>query len=307
MDFPAFYQPEKVGTLFVPDADAAVRAGRELNASPASKAGVKTILLLVDPQVDFVHVNGNLSVPGAVDDTRRTIEWIFRNVHRITTIASSLDSHVPIQIFFPSWWADADGNHPDAYTVIRSEDVGSGLWKPLYEEEWSVGYVKKLEEFSKKELMIWPYHTLIGTPGHAITPALYEAIAFHSAARQSQPIFLEKGMIAKSEYYSMLEPEVKVYDHPMGDLNVSFLNMLASYDFVYIAGQAESHCVLETVTSIMKYFDDQPSVIARIRILEDGMSSVAHPTINFEELARQKFRRFAEKGLRIVDTTMPIR
>lgn len=307
MDFPAFYDPAKVGTFFVPNVDEVVRAGRALDLSPSEKAQVKTILLLVDPQVDFVHIDGKLSVPGAVADTRRTIEWIFRNLSRITTIASSLDSHVPIQIFFPAWWLNEDGEHPQPYTVIHSEDVKAGRWRPLYEIPWSETYVEKLEETAKKELMIWPYHTLIGTPGHAITPALYEAIGYHSAARQTQPLFLEKGMIAKTEYYSMLEPEVKVPDHPMGELNVSFLNLLASYDYIYVAGQAASHCVLESVTSIMRYFADQPAVISKIRILEDCMSSVAHPTIDFAEIARKTFHRYAEKGLKIVNSTMPIR
>ncbi|MBK8025686.1 MAG: hypothetical protein IPK19_30910 [Chloroflexi bacterium] len=307
MDFPAFYDPQKVGTLYVPDVASAIQAGRALESSPASKAQVKTILLLVDPQVDFVHVDGKLSVPGAVEDTGRTIEWIFRNVNRITTIAASLDSHLPIQIFSPAWWRGPDDNHPEPYTVIRSSDVDAGMWTPLYESEWSLAYVEKLEEYSKKELMIWPYHTLIGTPGHAITPALYEAIAFHASARQTQPVFLEKGMIAKTEYYSMLEPEVKVPDHPMGELNISFLNMLASYDLIYVAGQAESHCVLETVTSIVRYFADQPAVLQKLRILEDCMSPVAHPTIDFADIARKKFRRYAEQGLKIVNSTMPLR
>ncbi|MEO8397426.1 MAG: hypothetical protein ABI700_30800, partial [Chloroflexota bacterium] len=90
MDTPGFYHPDRVGELYVPDADAAIVAGRALGISPASKAQVKTILLLVDMQVDFVHTNGSLSVPGAADDTRRVIEWIYRNLSRLTTIAASL-------------------------------------------------------------------------------------------------------------------------------------------------------------------------------------------------------------------------
>lgn len=307
MDFPSFYDLDKVGTLYVPDTAGAISAGRALDLSPSAQAQVKTILLLVDPQVDFVHVDGKLSVPGAVEDTRRTIEWVFTNLNRLTTIAASLDSHLPIQIFSPAWWSNQEGLHPEPYTVIRSSDVNAGVWKPLYEVVWSISYVAKLEAQAKKELMIWPYHTLIGTPGHAITPALYEAIAYHASARQTQPVFLEKGMIPTTEYYSMLEPEVKVPDHPMGELNISFLNMLASYDLIYVAGQAESHCVLETVASIMRYFADQPAVLRKLRILEDCMSPVAHPTIDFAEIARKKFRVYAEQGLQIVNSRMPIR
>ncbi len=302
MDLPKFYRPERVGDLYVPDTASAVAAGRAANVNPADRARTRTrtILLLVDVQVDFVHTDGSLSVPGAVDDTRRTIEWIYRNLTHLTTIAASLDSHVPIQIFFPTWWSDPDGKHPEPYTVIRSEDLRAGRWRSLYQPEWSAGYCARLEADAKKELMIWPYHTLIGTLGHALTPALYEAIAYHAAARQAQPIFVQKGSIPETEHYSVLEAEVKVPGQPLSDLNTEFLKTLIDYDRIYIAGQAKSHCVLETVTSIMRYFDGQPGIIGKFRILQDCMSSVAHPTIDFEALADQAFEGFAAKGLKLV-------
>ena len=92
--------------------------------------------------------------------------------------------------------------------------------------------------------MIWPFHTMVGTVGHNLSPSLYEAICFHSAARQSQPVKLTKGSIPQTEHYSILEPEVKVTDHPQGGLNQALLNELGGYDLVYLAGQAKSHCVL---------------------------------------------------------------
>ncbi|NDJ62677.1 MAG: cysteine hydrolase family protein [Chloroflexi bacterium] len=307
MSFPEFYDAQKVGQLFVPDTPRAIAAGRDADLSPSSQDQTRSILVLVDAQVDFVHEDGALSVPGAVDDTRRTIEWMLENSNRITTVAASLDSHVPLQIFSPTWWEDENGEHPQPYTVIRSADVKAGKWKPLYEVEWSMTYPERLEEQSKKELMIWPYHTLIGTPGHAITPALYEAIVYHSAARRSQPVFLSKGALPKTEYYSMLEPEVKVNDHPAGSLNVSFLNMLTGYDRVYIAGQAKSHCVLETVTSIMRYFEGEMAIISKLRVLIDLTSSVAHPEIDFEAMATRQFAEFAERGLQLIRSTEVVR
>lgn len=306
MRFPDFYNPEKVGQLYPPDTSRAVDEGLLNGVPPSSADGRRVILLLVDTQVDFVHTDGALSVPGAVDDTRRTIEWLFRNLGQVTTIAASLDSHIPIQIFSPTWWANGAGQHPAAFTLISSDDVQLSKWHPLYEMDWSVEYVKKLEEQAKKQLMIWPYHTLIGTPGHSITPALYEAIAYHSAARQSQPIFLSKGAIPKTEHYSILEPEVKVPDQPLGSLNTSFLEMLGSYDLVYIAGQAKSHCVLETVTSTMRYFHDQPHVIAKLRVLIDCTSSVAHPEIDFDAMANETFARYAKEGLKLIESTEPL-
>ncbi len=303
---PAFYNPQKVGTAFVPDMPTLVEASKAADLSHAHRDGRRMILLLVDPQIDFIHPDGSLSVPGAVADTRRTIEWIYRHIESITSIAASLDSHIPSQIFFSTWWKNLAGKHPDPFTPITGADVEAGRWNPVFEAEWSRKYVHELESKAKKELMIWPYHTLIGTPGHMVTPALYEAIAYHAAGRQSRPTFLHKGSIPKTEHYSLLEPEVKVPDHPQGQLNVEFLKMLAGYDLIYVAGQAKSHCVLETVSSVMRYYQDQPHEIAKWRVLTDCMSSVAHPEIDFEAMANATLTHYVERGLTLVTSGDPI-
>ena len=306
MKFPQFYNPERVGQLFIPNTAQAVDAGVSADISPSSEDKVRIALLLIDVQVDFVHEDGALSVPGAVADTRRTVEWIYRHVNHITTIAASLDSHIPLQIFFPTWWVDENGNHPAPFTPISVQDVQSGKWRPLYEENWSREYVERLEEQAKKLLMIWPYHTLIGTPGHALTPALYEAIAFHAAARRAQPQFLIKGTLPQTEHYSILEPEVKVEGNPMGELNVEFFNMLKSHNAIYIAGQAKSHCVLETVASLVRHLGEDSDMLSRIHLLTDCMSSVAHPEIDFDAIANATFARFAEHGVQLVTSADPI-
>jgi nicotinamidase/pyrazinamidase len=294
---PAFYHPEKVGTLYVPATADAITAGAAADLTPAADDRRRVILLLVDPQVDFIHEEGSLAVPGAVDDTRRTVEWLYRHAHEITAIAASLDSHSPTQIFYPTWWEDDEGQHPAPFTPISAREVEEGRWRPVYEPAWSVSYVNMLGTQAKKELMIWPYHTMLGTPGHSVTPALYEAIAYHAAARESQPTFLTKGSLPKTEHYSLLEPEVKVPGEPQGELNVPFLEMLSTYDVVYVAGQAKSHCVLETVASVVRYFENRPDELAKWRILSDCMSSVPHPTIDFDGLADEALARYAHQGI----------
>lgn len=303
---PDFYQRDKVGTLYVPDTATVIAQGQQAGLLPARDDKRKVILLLVDPQVDFIHADGALSVPGAVEDTRCTIEWLLHHANKITAVAASLDSHIPTQIFYPTWWKDEAGQHPDPFTVITSEDVDQRRWQPVFERKWSLTYVHRLESQAKKALMIWPYHTMIGTAGHTITPALYEAIAYHAAARNSQPRFLHKGSIPKTEHYSLLEPEVKVPFHPEGDLNTPFIEMLATYDLIYVAGQAKSHCVLETVTSMMRYFADKPGEIAKWRILLDCTSSVVHPDIDFDAIADATFQEYAERGLKLVTCADPI-
>ncbi|MGQ9889673.1 MAG: nicotinamidase [Aggregatilineales bacterium] len=306
MPVPPFYDPQRVGVLYRPDVTGAAQAGNAARLSPAAEDRRRIMLLLVDAQVDFVHPQGALSVPGAVDDTQRTIEWLLENAGKVSTVAASLDSHIPTQIFFPTWWDDADGQHPQPFTPIALDDVRSGRWRPVYEPEWSVHYVETLEAQAKKQLMIWPYHTLLGSEGHNLMPALYEAVVYHSAARQTQPLFIIKGLIPRSEHYSILEPEVKVPDHPQGTLNREFLSQLETHDRVYIAGQAKSHCVLETMLSLARHFSDRPDQLDKLYLLLDCTSSVAHPEIDFDALANQTLAELAQRGIHLVRSTDPV-
>ena len=43
---------------------------------------------------------------GAIDDSRRIAEFIYRNLGAITDITTTLDTHLAYQIFFPSFWLD---------------------------------------------------------------------------------------------------------------------------------------------------------------------------------------------------------
>jgi nicotinamidase/pyrazinamidase len=293
----------RAGEHVYPDIASAINAGLQKATASAELDSRKIALMLVDAQIDFVHEDGALSVPGAEDDAFRTAGWIYRNIEKITHIFASLDSHIPLQIFFPTWWVDQAGQHPDPYTPITAEDVDQEVWQPLYEIDWSIKYVHSLHEQAKKDLMIWPFHVLIGTPGHALTPILYEAIVYHSAARSAQPTFEIKGTIAKTEYYSLLEPEVKVPEDPRGTLNKKLLGQLLSFDAVYFAGQAKSHCVLETINSIVKRHGEDRTVMDKLCLLEDCTSSVQHPEIDFEVIASEAYDQYADMGLNIVKSS----
>ena len=306
MSLPSYYDPNRVGALFAPDIQAAVDAGFALNLPPARNDDPRVALALVDMQIDFIHRDGALTVPGAVEDCRRVVEWIYRHVGQISKIFLSLDSHYPLQIFFSTWWRDSAMVHAPANTVISADEVEAGTWQPLYETDWSKRYVRLLETQRQKQLMIWPFHTMVGTLGHNLSPSLYEAICYHSAARQSQPLKLTKGSIPQTEHYSIFEPEVKVANHPQGGLNRALLRELDEYDLVFLAGQAKSHCVLETVNSIMRALAGRPERIQGLRILEDGMSSVVVPGMDFDAMADAVFQQHRDNGLTFTRTTEAI-
>lgn len=304
MTFPNFYNPTTVGTLYEPDLQRAYAAGVQAFQKPVSADSPRVLLWLVDMQNDFILPPplGRLSVPGAVEDARRTVEWIYQNVQHITHITASLDTHTPFQIFYPPWWRNANGENPAAYTVITADEVKRGVWTPTIDPEWSVEYVETLERDGKKQLMIWPFHCMEGTSGRSLLPAISEAIMFHSAARAAQPLYLTKGMIPNTEFYSVVEAEVKVPNHPESALNTRFLDLVAGYDLIYVAGEARSHCVLATLNSLMSYFVNRPEVIAKLRFLDDCTSPIA----GFESATEQRIGEMAAAGMKIVKSEAAI-
>lgn len=303
MTLPGFYQPKKVGTLYQPDLYAVAREAEARKLAPAQHDKAPWALLLVDFQIDFCHADGSLSVPGAVADLRRTIEFLYHHAERFKTVMVSLDSHLSFQIFYPTWWIDEDGHHPAPHTVIDSAAVRAGKFRPVRELAWSLKYVEELEQKAKKALYIWPYHTMIGSVGQALDPALFEAVHWHAVARRAQPVFLQKGMIPTTEHYSPFEPEVKVPTHPHGALNTTLLKMLETHERIYVAGEAKSHCVLEACASMVRHFEKSPDVIGRIHFLRDCTSSVVAPGIDFEAMAERELAGFAKKGMQFTTST----
>lgn len=301
-NYPSIYDPSRIGSLFYPDYNAIAADANKSTLAPAVTDKEKVHLVIIDMQVDFCHSGGSLHVPGSVGDIQRLIEFIYKNAERITNITCSLDSHLPHQIFHPAWWADADGSHPAPFTMISYDDIKAGTWRPLVMPIQSTNYVKKLEEEAKKVLVIWPYHVMIGSVGNALDPELFTAVLWHSLARKTQPTWLTKGTIPQTEHYSIIQPEVQVSNHPQGGKNKPFLDTLAAADVVVIAGEAESHCVLETVEDLVEDFGQKPDQLQKIYFLSDCTSPVLHPDVDFHAIAQARFADFAKQGVNFINS-----
>jgi nicotinamidase/pyrazinamidase len=285
-------------------------AGRREDLTPASSDSERIAVVLVDYQHDFVDPTGTLYVPGSQADVVRFLAWFYANAHKITTIYASLDTHIPFQIFYGSWWINPQTNeHPQPFTVITGQDVDNRTWVPLLEHAWSVYYVHELQQKARKDLMIWPYHTMQGTLGHMLVSPISEAIAWHSAARQTQPIYIEKGLTTRTEFYGIFGAEVPDPQSPASSLNIPLLDSVMHHDNVFIAGEAKSHCVLETERQIVEYYANQPDMLRKLYFLKDCTSSVQHPVIDFDALAEEELARMQQRGVNIVrsvDTFLPL-
>jgi nicotinamidase/pyrazinamidase len=282
-------------------------AGRQADLPPASEDRETVALVLVDYQHDFVDPSGTLFVPGSQEDIARLLNWFYTCGARITSIYASLDTHLPVQIFYGSWWRHAEtGAQPEPFTTISVEDVNAGRWIPVREPEWSRHYVEELRQRARKELMIWPYHTMEGTLGHMLVAPLSEAIAWHSAARQTQPHYITKGRTMRTEFYGIFGAEVPDAADPASLLNVDLLHTIMQHDRVYLAGEAKSHCVLESGRQLVQHFSDRPELLQRLYVLRDCISAVRHPSIDFDALAEEELARWEHLGVHLVRSSETI-
>ncbi|MBM7648454.1 nicotinamidase-related amidase [Bacillus ectoiniformans] len=260
--------------------------------SPSNEDTEKVLFIGIDYQNDFME-NGELGVPNSHTDIKNVTRFLYDNFHKITDIAISLDTHELNQIFHPVWWLDEQGNHPAPFTIISAEDIEKGKWTAAEKAEESLKYIRNLEKSGKKQLCIWPYHCIEGTRGAALESQFSNMIHFHSIARNTRIKKIIKGQDPLSEMYGIIKPEFAEADYG----NYEFLNSLKSYQKIIIAGEAKSHCVLESVKQMVDYFADDREMTARFYVLDDCISSIP----GFEEETEQAYEELKNKfGIHIV-------
>lgn len=302
MKTPEYYNPERIGTLFYPEFQQIAEQATHVRKQEATKEAPQVNLLLIDMQVDFCHENGSLYVPGAENDIQRTIEFIFQHSEHISRIACSLDTHLPHQIFHSTWWDDQSESPPSPLTVIEQEEVDQ-KWSPRFHPKWSEQYVEKLENQEQKKLTIWPFHVLQGGVGNILDQELYSAVFWHSVLKDVNPEWLVKGTEPRSEHYSVMAPEIQPEDETINETRSRIHELLTEEEALIIAGEAKSHCVLETLQDLVDYYSNQnPELLNNIYVLEDCTSPVQHPEIDFAEIASEAFEAFSRAGINIVDS-----
>jgi nicotinamidase-related amidase len=319
LPFPDFFDPSEVAALHIERAarvaDDAAAYARKHRVPPSGQDKFRIAAFGIDAQVGFCHPSASLYVPGAVEDTTRTLRWLYANLDRITGLHFSMDTHRVFQIFHPAWWTSPDGRHPAPFTPITWEAVRAGAWQPIAHPRECLEYLRKLEATNKYVLTIWPYHTLLGGVSHALMPSLMEAAIFHAVARRHQTHFETKGTHAMTESYSVLSPEVlELGGQPVGAFNAPFFKLLMEYDRVYVFGQAKSHCVLSTIRDIETHVRaTDPSLADKVWILEDAMSPVPAPPLDplppgldFPRIAEAAIEDFKRAGMHVVKTTDPV-
>jgi nicotinamidase-related amidase len=323
LPLPPHVDLDRVGDVWRVDYEArfadATDWARTHDLAPAAKDATRVCLLLVDCQNTFCTPGFELFVAGrsgtgALDDSRRLCDFLYRNLGAVTEVVATLDTHHAFQIFHAPFLVDAGGRHPSPYTLVTPEDVSAGRWRVDPDASALLGagdehlrtYVGALAAGGKYDLTIWPFHALLGGIGHALVSAVEEALFFHTITRRAPTRFEIKGRHPLTEHYSVLGPEVDrgPNGEPLGQRNTALIEHLSGFDAVLVAGQAKSHCVAWTVEDLLT---DVPELATRLYLLEDCSSPVVVPgAVDYTDDADAAFARFAEAGAHVVRSTDPL-
>lgn len=338
LPLPAFYDPKNAARWgYHPDEaalHAAATAWRKAHGIKPSASDAQNVhLLLIDVQKDFCFPQGSLYVAGrsgtgAVDDSRRIAEFIYKNLATITNITVTLDTHLAHQIFFPAFWVDREDQPLAAHREITTSQIDAGEVRPNPAvARWLCGgdyawlvkqvrhYCEELEKAGKYKLYLWPPHCILGSDGHALAGVVHEARMFHAFARGVQSWVEVKGDNPLTENYSVFQPEVLTrHDgQPLAQRNTQLLKTLLHADAVIIAGQAASHCVRSSIEDILTEIAlTDRALAAKIHIMTDCMSSVTVPDgkggflADFTAETDRALARFAAAGMKLVKSTDPI-
>jgi nicotinamidase-related amidase len=338
LPIPPFFDGKRAADyLYRPDATVVADAAQTWRAQhairPSAADETRVHLLLIDVQKDFCFPEGSLYVAGrsgkgAIDDSRRIAEFVYRNAAVLTDITTTMDTHLAYQIFFPSFWLDKADAPLTAHRVVTSDQIAAGEVRPNPAiAKWLCGgnytwlckqvlhYTKELERAGKYQLYLWPPHCLLGSDGHALAGVVHEARLFHAFARAAQSAVEVKGGNPLTENYSVLRPEVlsRFDGAALAQRNTQFLHTLLAADAVVIAGQAASHCVKSTIDDLLGEIAAQdPALAKKVYLVTDCMSAVTVPdgtggfAADFTAQAEAALQKFADAGMHLVRSTDPI-
>ncbi len=159
LPLPPHFDPGKTGEVwrvnYQESAASAVQWATEHAMRPASQDSFRICLVAVDVQNTFcipgfeLYVAGR-SGTGAVDDTRRLSEFIYKNLGVITQICPTMDTHHVMQIFHSIFLVNDKGEHPSPFTLISAKDVREGVWRFNPELCYSFGID---EEYGQRHLL----------------------------------------------------------------------------------------------------------------------------------------------------------
>ncbi|HWH71979.1 MAG TPA: hypothetical protein VNT26_21635, partial [Candidatus Sulfotelmatobacter sp.] len=108
--------------------------------------------------------------------------------------------------------------------------------------------------------------------------------------------YILKGNNLFTEHYSAIQADVPDETDPSTKLNTRLLDALKTADRIFIAGEALSHCVANTVIDIADNLGE--ANVKKFILLRNAASSVT----GCEVMGESFIRRMAKRGMRLMTT-----
>lgn len=255
---------------------------------------MKTHLLIIDAQNDFCDKSGALYVQGADEDMKRLASFINKYKDNLDGITITFDLHKSFHIASPVFWIDKNGNHPAPFTIITKDDVLSGKYKSTVAEYQNIAenYVSKLEENGRYQLCIWPPHCIAGSFGADIYKPLYDAVEEYNKVQYNKVEYILKNMNSYTEQYSILRADVEMEPESSAKTAAYLSQVIKDNDIIFIAGEALSHCVANSILDIATYISKD---LSKFVLLLDATSCVT----GFENLGEEFLNKAKSYGMKV--------
>lgn len=241
-----------------------------------------THLLIIDPQNDFCDIPENLlpagnapalAVPGAHADMLRLATFLTSAGQAFDGVTITLDSHPYVAVERTTMWVDALGAEVAPFTEISLADFDAGKFRVRYER-----LAKKVRTMlaqlntDGKTLRVWPVHCVTGTWGHNVHSAVNAALCEWEVGSGKAVKKVLKGEYPLAEHFGVFEAETPIANIESTQFNNALADSLTyKVDRLFIAGEAGSHCVAESVRQLIAFRGGDASGIV---LLVDCMSPV---------------------------------
>lgn len=208
---------------------------------------MKNLLLIIDPQNDFVNQKGVMYIKDAQKAINNINKFINANINKIDDIIITQDSHYSFHVSHSNFWKPI----PKLFSEISYEQVKSKKFEPIVNSQTKqkelLNYLKKLESLDQKQT-IWPDHCILGSWGWAIDNQLVKVLnkwSINNNGKQYQ--IVQKGSYPWKEMYSVFS----YADQSLTKQGKELMNQLKKYDKIYVCGFAKDYCVASSVLDLI--------------------------------------------------------
>lgn len=241
------------------------------------------ILLIVDPQNDFVDPRGSLYVPRSEEALDEIINHIYSG--KYDRIIVTMDTHQDYHIGHTGFWENIE-----PFSKINKEDIECGKVVPAHTTQEELDRIREevIKEISRTEsgeICVWPKHCIVGTWGHNFPKNLSIALNYWSVLQRKSFEVYQKGMNPYKESYSLLD-----------DVIPDFKNA----ENIMVCGFCRDICVYNTFKALLNCGDDIIPFNTHMEVLKQASATLSQNSEfvdkKYEELCKLHPERFRFEG-----------